>query len=184
MTISAFNPPTRVLLGPGPSEVPARVLLAMAKPTIGHMDPAFIGMMEEVKTLLQYAFQTSNVATLPISAPGSAGMEACLANLIEPGDKVVVCRNGVFGARMGDIVERLGGVPLWVDNAFGEAVDPDKLADVLKKTRDVRLVAFVHAETSTGVLSDARPLPRWRIGSGLGFGRHRDRDRRGALVCR
>ncbi len=158
MTISAFNPPARVLLGPGPSEVPARVLLAMAKPTIGHMDPAFIGMMEEVKTLLQYAFQTTNAATLPISAPGSAGMEACLANLIEPGDKVAVCRNGVFGGRMGDIVERLGGVPLWVDNAFGEAVDPDKLADALKKTRDVRLVAFVHAETSTGVLSDARAI--------------------------
>lgn len=122
------------------------------------MDPAFIGMMEEVKTLLQYAFQTTNAATLPISAPGSAGMEACLANLIEPGDKVAVCRNGVFGGRMGDIVERLGGVPLWVDNAFGEAVDPDKLADALKKTRDVRLVAFVHAETSTGVLSDARAI--------------------------
>lgn len=158
MTISAFNPPVRVLLGPGPSEVPARVLLAMAKPTIGHMDPAFIGMMEEVKTLLQYAFQTTNAATLPISAPGSAGMEACLANLVEPGDKVAVCRNGVFGGRMGDIVERLGGVPLWVDDAFGEAVDPDKLADALKKTRDVRLVAFVHAETSTGVLSDARAI--------------------------
>lgn len=158
MTISAFNPPARVLLGPGPSEVPARVLLAMAKPTIGHMDPAFIAMMEEVKTLLQYAFQTANAATLPISAPGSAGMEACLANLIEPGDKVAVCRNGVFGGRMGDIVERLGGVPLWVDNAFGEAVDPDRLADVLKKTRDVRLVAFVHAETSTGVLSDAQAI--------------------------
>ena len=122
------------------------------------MDPAFIAMMEEVKTLLQYAFQTANAVTLPISAPGSAGMEACLANLIEPGDKVAVCRNGVFGGRMGDIVERLGGIPLWVDNAFGEAVDPDRLADVLKKTRDVRLVAFVHAETSTGVLSDARAI--------------------------
>lgn len=158
MTLSTFNPPARVLLGPGPSEVPPRVLLAMAKPTIGHMDPAFIGMMEEVKTLLQYAFQTANAATLPISAPGSAGMEACLANLIEAGDKVAVCRNGVFGGRMGDIVERLGGVPVWVDNALGEAVDPDKLADVLKKTRNVRLVAFVHAETSTGVLSDARAL--------------------------
>ncbi|MDA8389943.1 MAG: alanine--glyoxylate aminotransferase family protein [Gammaproteobacteria bacterium] len=158
MKISRFVPPARVLLGPGPSDVPARVLLAMAQPTIGHLDPAFINMMEEIKALLQYAFRTDNSLTLPISAPGSAGMEASLANLVEPGDKVIVCRNGVFGARMADIVGRIGGTPVLVDNAFGEAVDPDKLADALKRHPDTKVVAFVHAETSTGVLSDAKTL--------------------------
>ncbi|MHB1566519.1 MAG: pyridoxal-phosphate-dependent aminotransferase family protein [Acidiferrobacter sp.] len=158
MTTNRFIPPRRILLGPGPSEVPSRVLLAMAQPTIGHLDPAFIGMMEEIKALLQYAFQTRNALTLPISAPGSAGMEACLANLVEPGDKVAVCRNGVFGGRMADIVDRLGGTAILVDDAFGAAVDPQKLADTLKKHPDVRLVAFVHAETSTGVLSDAQAI--------------------------
>ncbi len=154
----SFTPPARVLLGPGPSDVPARVLLAMARPTIGHLDPAFIAMMEEVKALLQYAFQTRNGATFPISAPGSAGMEACLANLVEPGEVVVVCRNGVFGGRMGDLVGRLGGVPVFVDSPFGEAVDPDQVASALKAHKDARLVACVHAETSTGVLSDVRAI--------------------------
>lgn len=158
MTTRRFIPPSRVLLGPGPSEVPPRVLLAMAQPTIGHLDPAFIGMMEEIQGLLQYVFRTRNTGTLPISAPGSAGMEACLANLVEPGDKVVVCRNGVFGGRMADIVGRLGGTAIVVDDPFGAAVDPQKLADTLKRQRDVRLVAFVHAETSTGVLSDAQAI--------------------------
>lgn len=130
----------------------------MAQPTIGHLDPAFITMMEEIKALLQYAFKTGNSLTLPISAPGSAGMEASLANLVEAGDKVVVCRNGVFGGRMADIVGRVGGTAVLVDNAFGEAVDPDRLADALKKHPDTKVVAFVHAETSTGVLSDARVL--------------------------
>ncbi|MDA8362175.1 MAG: alanine--glyoxylate aminotransferase family protein [Gammaproteobacteria bacterium] len=158
MKVSRFTPPARVLLGPGPSDVPPRVLLAMAQPTIGHLDPAFITMMEEIKALLQYAFKTGNSLTLPISAPGSAGMEASLANLVEAGDKVVVCRNGVFGGRMADIVGRVGGTAVLVDNAFGEAVDPDRLADALKKHPDTKVVAFVHAETSTGVLSDARVL--------------------------
>lgn len=153
-----FVPPYRVLLGPGPSEVSARVLLAMAQPTIGHLDPLFIGMMEEVKGLLQYVFKTANALTLPISAPASAGMEACLANIVEPGDEVAVCRNGVFGGRMAEIVRRVGGKPVLVDNAFGEAVDPHKLEDALKKHPGVRIVAFVHAETSTGVLSDAKTL--------------------------
>ncbi len=158
MKTSRFTPPPRVLLGPGPSDVPPRVLLAMAQPTIGHLDPAFVGMMEEVKASLQYVFRTRNNVTLPISAPGSAGMEASLANLVEPGDKVVVCRNGVFGARMADIVGRVGGTAVLVDNAFGEAVDPDRLADALRKNPDTKLVAFVHAETSTGVLSDAQAI--------------------------
>lgn len=145
-------------MGPGPSDVPARVLAAMSRPTIGHLDPTFITMMDEVKRLLQYAFRTNNTLTIPISAPGSAGMEACFVNLVEPGDKVVVCRNGVFGARMQENVERAGGVPIAIDDAWGTPVDPEKLATTLKRERDVKIVAFVHAETSTGVASDARTL--------------------------
>ena len=145
-------------MGPGPSDVHPRVLTAMARPTIGHLDPAFIAMMEEIKALLQYAFQTSNALTIPISAPASAGMEACFVNLIEPGEKVVVCVNGVFGERMKENIERARGVPVMVEDAWGTPVDPNKLEDALRAHRDARIVAFVQAETSTGVQSDARKL--------------------------
>lgn len=96
MNIHSFRPPLRTLMGPGPSNVHPRVLAAMAQPTIGHLDPAFIQMMEELKNLLQYALQTKNTLTIPVSAPGSAGMETCFVNLVEPGDKVIVCQNGVL----------------------------------------------------------------------------------------
>ena len=145
-------------MGPGPSDVHPRVLTAMARPTIGHLDPAFIAMMEEIKALLQYAFQTSNALTIPISAPASAGMEACYVNLIEPGEKVVVCMNGVFGERMKENIERARGVPVMVEDSWGTPVDPNKLEDALRAHRDARIVAFVQAETSTGVQSDARKL--------------------------
>jgi len=158
MTYSSFNPPVRTLMGPGPSDVHPRVLTAMARPTIGHLDPAFVSMMEEIKALLQYAFQTGNALTIPISAPGSAGMETCFVNLVEPGDKVIVCMNGVFGGRMKENIERARGVPVVVEDAWGTPVDPDKLEDALKANPDARLVAFVHAETSTGVQSDAKKL--------------------------
>ncbi|MHB8257522.1 MAG: pyridoxal-phosphate-dependent aminotransferase family protein [Acidiferrobacterales bacterium] len=158
MSIRSFNPPMRTLMGPGPSDVHPRVLAAMARPTIGHLDPAFVGMMDEVKAMLQYAFQTRNHLTMPVSAPGSAGMETCFVNLVEPGDKVVVCVNGVFGGRMKENVDRLGGVPILVENAWGDPVDPNKLEDTLRSHGDARLVAFVHAETSTGARSDAKTL--------------------------
>ncbi|HYA37638.1 MAG TPA: alanine--glyoxylate aminotransferase family protein [Candidatus Methylomirabilis sp.] len=158
MSYTSFNPPVRTLMGPGPSDVHPRVLTAMARPTIGHLDPAFVAMMEEIKALLQYAFQTNNALTIPVSAPGSAGMETCFVNLVEPGEKVIVCSNGVFGGRMQENVERTGGVPVVVDDAWGKPVDPNKLEDALKTNRDARIVAFVHAETSTGVQSDARKL--------------------------
>ncbi len=158
MNYTSFNPPVRTLMGPGPSDVHPRVLTAMARPTIGHLDPAFIAMMEEIKALLQYAFQTGNALTIPISAPGSAGMEACFVNLVEPGDKVVLCSNGVFGARMKENIERTGGIPVVVENAWGTPVDPNKLEEALKANRDAKIVAFVHAETSTGVQSDAKLL--------------------------
>lgn len=158
MTIRSFNPPLRTLMGPGPSDVHPRVLAAMARPTIGHLDPAFVVMMDEAKQLLQYAFQTKNPLTLPVSAPGSAGMETCFANLVEPGDKVIVCINGVFGGRMRENVERYSGMPVVVEDKWGEPVDPHKLEDALRRNPDAKLVAFVQAETSTGVQSDARLL--------------------------
>ena len=154
----SFLPPQRILMGPGPSDVHPRVLAAMARPTIGHLDPAFVTMMDEVKSLLQFAFQTTNELTLPISGPGSAGMEACFVNLIEPGDTVVVCVNGVFGGRMTENVERCGGRAVVVEDAWGTPVDPDKVEAALKAHPGAKAVAFVHAETSTGVRSDAARL--------------------------
>lgn len=156
--IAAFHPPRRTLLGPGPSDVSPQVLAAQSKPIIGHLDPLFVGMMDELKTLLQYAFQTRNEMTLAISAPGSAGMEACFVNLVEPGEKVIVCRNGVFGDRMRQNVERCGGIAVTVDHAWGEPVDPAAVAAALASHPDARFLAFVHAETSTGALSDAKAL--------------------------
>jgi alanine-glyoxylate transaminase/serine-glyoxylate transaminase/serine-pyruvate transaminase len=158
MTISSFHPPQRTLMGPGPSDVSPRVLEALARPTIGHLDPVFVGMMGEMKTLLQYAFQTKNQLTLPVSAPGSAGMETCFVNLVEPGDKVIVCQNGVFGGRMKENVERCGGTPIMVQDEWGTVVDPNKLEEALKTHPDAKVVAFVHAETSTGAQSDAQAL--------------------------
>ena len=145
-------------MGPGPSDVHPRILQAMARPTIGHLDPAFIGMMDEMKLLLQYAFQTKNALTIPVSAPGSAGMETCFVNLVEPGDKVIVCQNGVFGGRMKENVERSGGQAVMVEDAWGMPVDPEKLEDTLKAHSDAKLVGFVQAETSTGVESDVKSL--------------------------
>jgi alanine-glyoxylate transaminase/serine-glyoxylate transaminase/serine-pyruvate transaminase len=145
-------------MGPGPTDVHPRVLAAMGRPTIGHLDPAFVAMMDEVKAMLQYAFQTKNALTIAVSAPGSAGMETCFVNLVEPGDKVIVCQNGVFGERMKENVERLGGIAVVVEDTWGEPVDPNKVADAFKKNPDAKILAFVHAETSTGALSDAKSL--------------------------
>ena len=156
--MQAFNPPVRTLMGPGPSDVHPRILEAMSRPTIGHLDPEFIRMMDELKELLQYTFQTGNAMTMPVSAPGSAGMEACFVNLVEPGDKVIVCQNGVFGGRMKENVERCGGTPVLVEDAWGEAIDINKLEDALMAHPDATIVAMVHAETSTGAQSDVASL--------------------------
>ena len=154
----SFHPPQRTLLGPGPSDVSPRVLEAMARPTIGHLDPLFVAMMDELKGMLQYAFQTQNALTLPGSAPGSAGMETAFVNLVEAGDQVIVCQNGVFGGRMKENVERCGAISVMVDDEWGQPVDPNRLEDALKAHPEVRTVAFVQAETSTGVESDSRTL--------------------------
>ncbi len=158
MSIVSFLPPVRTLMGPGPSDVHPRILSALARPTIGHMDPQFVSMMDEVKTLLQYAFQTKNELTIPVSAPGSVGMEACFVNLVEAGDKVIVCQNGVFGARMKENVERIGATPVMVEDEWGKAIDCNKVEDALKSHPDAKVLAFVHAETSTGAQSDAKSL--------------------------
>jgi alanine-glyoxylate transaminase/serine-glyoxylate transaminase/serine-pyruvate transaminase len=147
-------------MGPGPSDVNPRILEAMSRPTIGHLDPAFVAMMDETKELLRYAFQTDHELTMPVSAPGSAGMEACFVNLVEPGDKVIVCQNGVFGGRMKENVERCGGTAVMVEDEWGKAVDPGKVEDALKANPDARVLAFVHAETSTGAISDAETLAK------------------------
>lgn len=154
----SFHPPVRTLMGPGPSDVNPRILEAISRPTIGHLDPAFIGMMDELKGLLQFAFKTENELTIPVSAPGSAGMETVFTNLVQKGDKVVVCQNGVFGGRMKENVERCGGLPIMVEDEWGAAVDLNKVEDVLKENPDAIALAFVHAETSTGVRSDAESL--------------------------
>jgi alanine-glyoxylate transaminase/serine-glyoxylate transaminase/serine-pyruvate transaminase len=158
MSITSFHPPLRTLMGPGPSDVNPRILEAMSRPTIGHLDPAFVTMMEEIKEMLRYAFQTTNPLTMPVSAPGSAGMETCFVNLVQPGDRVVVCVNGVFGGRMKENVERCGGTAILVEDAWGTAVDPDKVEAALKSNPEARILAFVHAETSTGAISDAKTL--------------------------
>ncbi len=155
---TSFYPPQRTLMGPGPSDVNPRVLAAMARPTLGHLDPEFIRMMDEVKALLKYAFQTQNEMTFAVSAPGSAGMECCFVNLVEPGDTVVVCQNGVFGGRMKENVERCGGTAVMVQDAWGEPVDVEKVAAALKAHPETKIVAFVHAETSTGARSDAQAI--------------------------
>jgi alanine-glyoxylate transaminase/serine-glyoxylate transaminase/serine-pyruvate transaminase len=157
-TMKSFNPPIRTLMGPGPSDVHPRILSAMARPTIGHLDPAFVGMMDETKEALKYAFQTENDLTMPVSAPGSAGMETCFANLVEPGDKVIVCINGVFGIRMKENITRFGGEAIVVEDDWGTAVSTDKVEQALKDNPDAVILAFVHAETSTGALSDAKTL--------------------------
>jgi alanine-glyoxylate transaminase/serine-glyoxylate transaminase/serine-pyruvate transaminase len=145
-------------MGPGPSDVHPRVLEAMSRPTIGHLDPLFVDMMEEMKALLHYAFQTANPLTLPVSAPGSAGMECCFVNLVEPGDEVIVCQNGVFGGRMKENVERCGATAILVEDPWGRAVDPQKVEDALAAHPAAKALAFVHAETSTGAQSDAMTL--------------------------
>ncbi len=147
-------------MGPGPSNVHPRVLAALAQPTIGHLDPAFVGMMDELKQLLQYAFRTHNELTLPVSAPGSAGMETCFVNLVSPGDTVVVAQNGVFGGRMKENVERCGGTAVIVEDEWGHPVDPRKVDDALERHPQAKILAFVHAETSTGARSDAATLCR------------------------
>ncbi len=152
-----LNVSTRILLGPGPSNVHPRVLRSMATPLIGHLDPDFLKLMAETKDLLKFAFQTENELSIPISGTGSAGMEAALCNLIEEGDEVVVAVNGVFGERMCDIVGRCRAKLHRLDAPWGQVFQPEQIEDVLRG-KQVKLVAMVHAETSTGALQPAAEI--------------------------
>lgn len=145
-------------MGPGPSDVYPQVLAALSRPTIGHLDPKFVAMMDEVKHLLQYAFQTKNQATIALSAPGSAGMEACFVNCVTQQDTVLVCINGVFGMRMLENVKRIGAKAVVLQGEWGRAVDPKAFEQALMEHPEITVTAFVHAETSTGALSDAKTL--------------------------
>ena len=144
-----IDPGTRTLMGPGPSDVPSRVLQALSAPCIGHLDPYFLSVMDDTQRLLRFVFQTDNALTISVSGTGSAGMETCFVDLLEPGDEAVICINGVFGTRMADVVERLGGKPVRVDGQWGRAVDPEAVRKAVSG-RNPKIMAVVHAETSTG----------------------------------
>ena len=155
--MQSFHPPVRTLMGPGPSDVSPRVLEAMSRPTIGHLDPVFVHLMDEIKLLMQYTFKTENRLTLPVSAPGSAGMEAAFVNLVQPGDKVIVCQNGVFGGRMKENVERCGATAVMVLDPWGRAVDPQKVEDALKVGDSIK-VKLIGTDPKTGKLRLSRKV--------------------------
>jgi alanine-glyoxylate transaminase/serine-glyoxylate transaminase/serine-pyruvate transaminase len=145
-----MNIPERVLLGPGPSQVPARVLAALAQPTIGHLDPVFLQLMDDIRVKLRAVFQTDNEMTLAISGTGSAGMEAAFVNVLEPGDKALVCVNGVFGGRMVDVAGRCGAEVATIERPWGKSFDQNEVIETIRREKP-KVVAIVHAETSTGV---------------------------------
>ena len=151
-----LQPSARLLLGPGPSSVHPRVLQAMTLPVMGHLDPDFFQVMNDIGDMLREVYRTSNVMTMPVSATGTGAMETACANILERGDTMVVCRNGYFGIRLGNIAERCGAVVHEVDTPWGQPVDPQALDDELSRHSSVKAVGVVHAETSTGVLT---PLP-------------------------
>ena len=148
----------RLLLGPGPSNPYPEVMEAMTRPVLGHVDPEFLAVFDETADRLRAAFKTDNRLTLPVSATGSAGMEACFVNLVEPGDVVIVGVNGVFGERMSEVARRCGAEVVRVEAPWGHAIDPEQLLAAHRQHQGARLVATVHAETSTGVRNDIEPL--------------------------
>jgi alanine-glyoxylate transaminase/serine-glyoxylate transaminase/serine-pyruvate transaminase len=163
-----FNPPKRLLMGPGPSDVAPSVLHAMSLPVLGHLDPVFIKMMEEIKAMLRAVFLTKNEMTFPVSGTGSAGMEFCFVNLVEPGDEVLIAVNGAFGNRMVDVAERCGAKVSRVDAPWGKIIEPSQVADAVKG-KSFKVVAVVHAETSTGVLNPVEEMAKIVRDSGALF---------------
>src|SRR3954471_11403388 len=163
-----FTPPPRLLMGPGPSDVSPAVLRAMSQPLVGHLDPVFVKMMEEIKTMLRAVFMTKNEMTFPVSGTGSAGMEFCFVNLIEPGDEVVIGVNGVFGNRMVDVAERCGAKVTKVESPWGQIIEPAQIAAALKG-KTPKVVAIVHAETSTGALTPVAEISKLAHDAGALF---------------
>jgi len=155
-----FNPPPRILMGPGPSDAHPRVLKAMATPLIGHLDPEFIRIMDEVKEMVRETLITQNQLTFVVSGPGSAGMETCLVNLLEPGEECIICVNGVFGGRMADIAERCGAKVFKVETEWGKVTEPEQVKKALEQCKRPKLVAIVHAETSTGALQPLEEISK------------------------
>ena len=153
-----FHPPRRLLLGPGPSMVHPRVLHAMSTPLLGHLDPAFLAVMNDIQILLRKVFATTNRFTIAISGTGSAGMEASIVNLVEPGDAVIIGVNGVFGARLATVVERCGGKAIRVEAPWGHIIEPEAIEAALQRSGPVKAVALVHAETSTGAWQPIEPV--------------------------
>lgn len=153
-----FIPSPRLLLSPGPSLVHPRVLRAMAAPLLGHLDPAFLELMNDIQAMLRLVFRTGNRFTIALSGTGSAGMEALLVNLVEPGDAVIVGVNGVFGSRMATVVERCGGTPIRIEAPWGRIIEPDDVKAALARSGPVKAVALVHAETSTGAWQPLEPI--------------------------
>jgi alanine-glyoxylate transaminase / serine-glyoxylate transaminase / serine-pyruvate transaminase len=156
--MNELNPPERLLMGPGPSNVHPRVYKALSAPVVGHLDPIFLEVMEQSKTLLREVFETENELTIPISGTGSAGMETCFVNVVEPGDRVVIGVNGVFGQRMCDVAERCGAQVERVEVPWGQAIDPAQFEAALNTGGKTKLVAVVQAETSTGVLQPLQEI--------------------------
>ncbi len=156
-------------MGPGPSNVAPSVLQAMAKPLVGHLDPVFVKLMEEIKAMLRAVFQTRHEMTFPVSGTGSAGMEFCFVNLVEPGDEVIIGVNGVFGGRMVDVAQRCGANVTKVEAAWGRIIEAQQVADALKQARRPKLVAMVHAETSTGALTPVEEISRLAHEAGAVF---------------
>lgn len=159
-------PAERILLGPGPSPVPSRVLRALGAPTLGHLDPQYVAIMDEVCEMLRQVFRTKNALTFPVSGTGMAGMECIATNLIEPGDEVIVCVNGVFGGRMKDVMERCGATVHAVEAAWGDVIQFDQIATALDQHPKSKLVGIVHAETSTGALQPLEGLAELVHGKG------------------
>ncbi len=157
---SAFKAPCRLLMGPGPSNAAPEVLAAMSQPVVGHLDPVFVKMMEELKTMLRAVFLTSNEMTFPVSGTGSAGMEFCFVNLVEPGDEVIIGVNGVFGTRMAEVAERCGARVTRVESAWGNIITAQQIAEALRTVPKPKLVAIVHAETSTGALTPVEEISK------------------------
>lgn len=158
-TPAPLNPPRRILMGPGPSDVHPRVLAALAAPTVGHLDPYFIQVMNETQSMLRHVFRTTNELTLAVSGTGSAGMETCVVNLIEPGDRMVVCVNGVFGGRMADVAGRAGAQVTTIERPYGEVFPADQIADVVRRVQP-KVLGIVHAETSTGARQPLEEISR------------------------
>lgn len=160
MTVAQLNPHLRLLLGPGPSPIDARVLKAMTTHVVGHLDPDFIELMDDIQRMLRELFETRNRMTFAFSGTGSAGMDASICNVIEDGDKAIVCVHGYFGERLADAAGRFGAEVVRVEAPWGRAIDPADLKKALDAHPDAALVAIVHAETSTGVLQPMEEIGR------------------------